>query len=268
MRFTRLWSVIIPFLSFTALAADPWADRVIAFNAGVGATPGYTNPAATLGSPERVTGESSGFSGSVTPFNTPFGTDEIVSIGSGGSLTLAFDEPVTNDPANPFGIDLLVFGNAFFFDAFFGPVANIIGDDGGAIEVSSDGMAWTLVTGTSADGLFPTLGYLDETNPFGGAAGLAPSDFTKPVDPNFNWVGSDLGQLITGYDGSGGGAGIDIGPLGFSSISFVRFSFAAGREANFEIDAVSDVSPIPSPGSSFALAMGSILTFRRARRGR
>jgi len=268
VRFTRLWSVIIPFLSFTALAADPWADRVIAFNAGVGATPGYTNPAATLGSPERVTGESSGFSGSVTPFNTPFGTDEIVSIGSGGSLTLAFDEPVTNDPANPFGIDLLVFGNAFFFDAFFGPVANIIGDDGGAIEVSSDGMAWTLVTGTSADGLFPTLGYLDETNPFGGAAGLAPSDFTKPVDPNFNWVGSDLGQLITGYDGSGGGAGIDIGPLGFSSISFVRFSFAAGREANFEIDAVSDVSPIPSPGSSFALAMGSILTFRRARRGR
>jgi len=252
-------------LSFPALAADPWADRVISFSAGTNGTPGYTNPAATLGSPERVTGEGFGFPGSVTPFNTPFGTDEIVSIGAGGSLTLAFDEPVTNDAANPFGIDLLVFGNAFFYDAFFAPVATLLSDDGGTIEVSADGMDWTLVPSQSADGLFPTLGFADELNPFGGAAGLVPTDFTKPVDPSFNWVGADLPQLIAGYAGSGGGSGIDIGAVGLSSVSFVRFSFGPGGAANFEIDAVADVSPIPGPGGVTALSVALLLASRRRR---
>lgn len=247
-----------------ASAADPWADRVVSFNTGTGGTPGYTDPGVALGSPERVTGEGFGFTGSVTPFNTPFGTDEIFSMGQGGWLTLAFDEPVTNDAANPYGIDLLVFGNAFFYDAFFAPVANLIGDDGGLIEVSTDGTSWTIVPNTSADGLFPTLGFIDETNPFGGAAGLIPTDFTRPVDPAFNWVGSDLAQLVAGYNGSGGGTGVDIGALGLSSISYVRLSLPQGFSGNIEIDALSDVSPIPTPATALLFAALPMM-FRRSR---
>lgn len=42
------------------------------------------------------------------------GTDKLVSLGAfGGSIVLGFEKPVVNDPANPFGIDFTIFGNAF-----------------------------------------------------------------------------------------------------------------------------------------------------------
>lgn len=42
---------------------------------------------------------------------------DVVSLGGfGGSITLAFDHPVIDDPANPMGLDAIVFGNAFWPD--------------------------------------------------------------------------------------------------------------------------------------------------------
>lgn len=42
------------------------------------------------------------------------GTDKLVSLGAfGGSIVLGFEQPVLNDPANPYGIDFSIFGNAF-----------------------------------------------------------------------------------------------------------------------------------------------------------
>src|SRR5207237_8434220 len=105
-------------VAFPALASGPWADQVISYTQGSGVAAGYNQPGSALGQPTRFTGIGS-FPGAVTPFNPAFLGTELVSIGAGGSLTVHFDEPVANDPANPFGVDPLIFGNAGYIDTNF-----------------------------------------------------------------------------------------------------------------------------------------------------
>ena len=54
------------------------------------------------------------------------------------------------------------------------------------------------------------------------ATGSVPSDFTKPVDPSFDVAGLNTAGVVAGYDGSGGGAGIDLASVGLSEISYVK----------------------------------------------
>ena len=79
-------------------------------------------------------------------------------------MTVRFDEPVVDDPNNPYGQDLLVFGNTGLvdIDGESGiPNGGVFGADGGDIYVSADGIEWFLVPDRVADGVWPTLGYLD-----------------------------------------------------------------------------------------------------------
>lgn len=250
--------VSILLLGASACSANPWADSVVQYDAGTDGAVGFDDPTAALGAPTRFTSPASQFGGPVTPFNPPFGQDEIVSIGEGGSLTVAFDEPVTDDPLNPYGIDLLVFGNAFLgldFDA--GVATGGIAAEGGEIEVSTDGVVFVPVPGVDADGAFPTLGFSDITEPFPSDA-MVPADFTRPVDPSLTIADlTDLttAEIVAVYGGSGGGAGIDIGALGLSEVSFVRITNPMGAGLSPEIDAVVDVRAIPEPaGALVALA--------------
>lgn len=251
----------------SSFAIDPFADRVIEYVAGAGANTTYQTPSVALGSPERVTGEIFSFPSLVTPFNPPFANNEIVEVAPGGFLTVAFDEPVQDDAANPFGLDLLIFGNSFFVDASY-PEGRAIGLFSAAsqprIQVSQDGQLWFTLAGAQADSLFPTLGYSNITNPYAETidASSVPSDFTKPVDPSLNPYGLTYTQLLAGYAGSGGGSGIDISPSGLSWISYVRIS--AGTDA-LQIDALSDVSPIPSPAGLMILALPLLAGPRRRR---
>lgn len=231
----------------TALAGEsPFASDVVSYTVGTGAAAGFTNPAVALGSPERFTGE--GFQPQcVTPFQPAFRPNEIVSLGVGGSLVLAFDHDVTDDPRNPFGIDLIVFGNSFFTDLSGGSgVVGGLASDGGRVLVSADGAVWTEVPGVVGDGLFPTLGYLDVA-PFATTPGVVESDFLRPVDPAMSMgdiVGLDYVTLLERYDGSGGGAGIDLAPLGLSSIRYVRIEGPSAAGFSPEIDAIADVAPV------------------------
>ena len=225
---------------------DPYADQVFSYNSGSNAAAGFVDPLTTLGIPERFTGEGI-FPSAVTVFNSPFGTDEIVSIGEGGSLIVEFNTPVTDDPDNLFGIDLLVFGNAFF--AFGGSgVGNPAGlvSEPAIIEVSADNITWFTVTDALADDLFPTEGYRDLTDPFAVTPGSVESNFTQPVDPALSladFSGLTYAQVLEIYNGSGGGAGVDIGALGLSEISFVRITNPVGSGVTPEIDGFADVSP-------------------------
>ncbi len=234
----------IAIIATQARADSPFASAVVSYVVGSGAAAGFTNPAVTLGSPERFSGE--GFLPQcVTPFQPAFRPNELVSLGLGGSLVVAFDHDVLDDPRNPFGIDLLVFGNAFFTD--LGGGAGVIGgiaSEGGRISVSADGVAWIEVPGLAADGLFPTVGYLDAA-PYATTPGKFESDFLRPVDPTRtigDLVGLDHASLIDVYDGSGGGAGIDIGALGLASIRFVRVDGPTSIGFSPEIDAFADVA--------------------------
>lgn len=252
-RFERLLlqnaAVVLAILASleTARAESPFATSVVSYAAGTGAVAGFTNPTVALGAPERFTGEGIA-PGCVTPFQPAFRPNEIVSLGVGGSLVVAFDHEVRDDARNPFGVDLLVFSNAFFSEmkAGAGVAAGLV-SEGGTISISADGTNWTVVPNLAAESLFPTLGYLDAT-PYAGAPGLVPSDFLRPVDPSITMgdlVGLPYEELVARYDGSGGGTGIDIGALGFASIRFVRFDGPLASGFSPEIDAVADVAALP-----------------------
>jgi hypothetical protein len=243
--------------SMSVRAADPYADNVVAYTEGTGVGndfvtgDAFNDSSVALGQPTRFTSDILNFGGPVHPFNSPFRANEVVSIGEGGSLTVSFDEPVIDDPLNPFGIDLLVFGNSFYFLSPYASdgVASGAATEGGKVEVSADGVIFHEITGVGADGIFPTLGFLDVTDPLSSSPGLVPSDFTKPVDPNFDPNGLTLSQIVTGFDGSGGGVGIDLAATGLSAISYVRVSNLAGSGVTPEIDGFADVQAVPEPST-------------------
>ena len=269
----RVAGIRISAAGFVALAlflpdlamAQPWAASWLSYDPGTDPVPGFTSdPDVVLGSPERVTGELAGSDSDVTMFNSPFGTDEILSIGGGGELVVRFDEPVEDDPTNLFGVDMIIFGNTFFTTSDF-VVGNITGDnrEPADVEVSADGSTWFAVT-PQADSLFPTQGFLD-AEIFGTDAGFNPSgtiatNFLRPMDPSLDindFLGKTYAQALGLYDGSGGGTPIDIGPTGLDSISFVRISVPVGG-ASAEIDAFANV-PEPSTGAlliAYALLVG------------
>ena len=238
-------------LQAAALTLDPWADAVVTYDPGAGAADGYTNAVVVVGAPTTMTSF-----GPVTMFNAPWETQNILSIGDGGNLTIRFDEPVVDDPRNPFGIDLLIFGNTGFFaegptyDSQHTNPAGLFGADGGRVEVSADGAVFIEVVGAIADGLFPAQPWLD-------AAATAPADLTRPVDPSLTVAAFDgltIEAALALYGGSGGGAGVDITPTGLSSISYVRITHSGA--GNVEIDAFADVTAIPEPGTLLLLALG------------
>jgi hypothetical protein len=236
-------------LAVPARADFPFASEVVAYTAGSGAVAGFNNPLVALGPPERFTGEGL-IPGAVTPFQPAFRPNEVVSLGVGGELVLAFDRQIVDDPRNPFGVDILVFGNAFFTDGAFGlGIVAGLAAEGGTIAVSADGVDWRMVAGLHADGLFPTLGYLD-VGPFSPVAGTVESDFTRPVDPGItlhSLIGLSHEEVVERYAGSGGGAGIDIGALGLASARFVRITGPSAAGMSPEIDAIAAVAPAGSP---------------------
>ena len=237
----RLLAIGVFLFSTNAHAQDPFAHEVVSYESGSGAVRGFDDPSSALGSPTRTTGGTL-FPSAVTPFQPAYMPLELVSIGAGGSLVLAFDHDVDNDPRNPFGIDLIVFGNPFCTDsAYPNGVIDSMFSEGGSIELSSDGETWYLVPGLVADGPLPTLGWLD-TGPYATAPGEVPSNFTRPVDPSLQVIGMDYEELRAAYDGSGGGVGIDLDTVGLDSIRFVRIVNASAMHSP-EIDAIADVAP-------------------------
>jgi hypothetical protein len=235
----------LPIIVFS-LFTSPWADTVISYEEGVGGSPGYNSPTATIGEPSRFTGEGI-WPGVVSPFNAPWLAEEIVSIGSAGSLVISFDEPVLDDPANPWGIDLIVFGNTGCIDNSYpkGVVGGLFSDDGGMIEVSADGKQWIEITTSLADGLWPTRGFID-SQPYDAVEGTQPSDFTMPVDPRLTLddvMGLNNDELMALYRTSGGGSPIDLAETGLSEISYVRISVANDSTLSVEIDGMADVNP-------------------------
>ncbi|HMN97174.1 MAG TPA: hypothetical protein PKC43_11850 [Phycisphaerales bacterium] len=224
-----------------AAPTSPFAAKVIAFAPGAGGAAGYDNPLAVLGEPTRFTGVGL-FPSVVSPFSPAFLPGEILSIGVGGWIELAFEAPVIDDPSNPFGVDLILFGNTGFIDAAFplGIVGGVFSDDGGVVEVSADGIAWHVVPGAVADGLMPTLGYLD-SGPFDGTPGSIPSDFRKPLDPALaleDVLFLEYDELLDLYAGSGGGTGIDLASVGLAQAKYVRISVPAGASRSIELDAI------------------------------
>ena len=231
---------------FTSHAAE-FASSVVRYDPGAGFAPRFTHPDVALGEPSRVNpfGEATG------PFDPPYGTNQIVSIGAGGSLVVRFHAPIVNHPHNLHGYDFLIFGNSGFiitneFDLatfnWIGTPAtdgSIFGQSAGVtrVAVSRDGVNYYQLDPALAppvDTLFPTdSGGNVHVPPL---PGLAQSDF----------AGATLDDMRTLYHGSAGGAAYDISwardangqPVFLPNIRFIRIDVLSGK---VEIDAFSSV---------------------------
>lgn len=245
-------TALVAFLAAAAVAAggkDPWATGIVSYQPGAGVAAGYGDPSRALGAPSRLIEDPLWGTSVVTPMNSPYLATELVSIGDGGSLVVEFDPPIVDDPRHPFGLDMIVFGNAFFVDAFYpAGVPSFIYAEPGIIEVSEDGVTFLAVQEADADSMFPTMGYSD-VGPYAFLPGAMPTRFTRPVDPQFGpmMFGAEYEQLVAMYDGSGGGTGVDIASAGLSSARFVRIRVPLGAGLTCEVDAFARVAPCASP---------------------
>jgi len=259
----------------TAWAAVHYADFVVGYVSGGGAE-NYDNPGVALGSPERMTGEGV-YPGQVEPFNPPWLSSEIVSIGPTGHLTLGFNNPILNDRGDGYDADFIVFGNTFFVaDWSTGTPVNTnpagTYEGPGVIEVSQDNSTWYRIDGIFADSLFPTLGYQDAVSG-SDTPGAIKTNFWEPMNSSLSlsdFDGLGFADMVALYGSSGGGAAVDISDavdgdgnlVNLASISYVRFTVPAGATYTTEIDAV---AVVPEPATLALLVLGAGVALRRRR---
>lgn len=256
-RFAVLLCLFSLFLCGAAFAS-PFASEVTG-STGY-ADPGmYSDPASVLGKPHALnSGWGSCPAGPVSMIEPSFGTDpltgatKIVTIAADQEIIVKFDHPVVNDENNPFGIDLIVFGNPMFIYGGWAniPYTNPIQDPTGVfaeavtVSVSPDGENWyTYTDGPFADDLFPTqvVKMLPDGNFRDERGRFLENNFTLPVDPSLtvdDFGGITMYEADELYAGSGGGTGYDLTDSGFDSIQYVKLTSSGG-----EIDAVVDVDP-------------------------
>jgi len=265
--------------------AATYAAKVVAFQSGDGAAPGFGDPAAALGEPTRFTGAGA-FPGVVSAFNPPFMPGELVSIGEGGFVTLQLSNYLLPGSAT---LDLGVFTNVGLIDNDFphGLASNPLsaefgtfGVDAATLEVSADGATWVSVGEHLFD--LPTVGFSDVTNPFASEPGSAPSDFGKPFAgrladlAGLNYDNPSSADILDLLDSSGGGTWLNLSDAGLDQIGWLRFSVPDDGDAEthhkFELDGVSlnnaSVGPaVPEP-STFALAsLLALAALRWSRKG-
>jgi hypothetical protein len=248
-------------ISFNANAQ--FADSVVGYVTGTGANAPWNDAMSALGSPTGFIGYQNS-----DPFNPPYDPAHVVSVGSGGFLTVHLSTPISNVP-HPYGIDFMIHGNAGFIitnnDYSGGGITDgtLFAANGGLTEVwvSSDNISYFRLDPTKArtvDSLFPA-----------DSAG----DFQKAVDPSLttaNFAGLDLNGIRSLYNGAGGGAGYDLAwaqdgggnPVFLSSVSYVRVNVLSGKS---DIDAF---VVVPEPAlARFAVAAIGLVVIRNRKRG-
>lgn len=203
----------------------------------------------------------------------------VVSIGHGGRLSLLMGRPVLNedDPVHPFGVDLIVYGNAFFTIrsgtyTFYSSPWTLMHNEPAEIWVSADTTVWFRATGVLADDLLPTQS-LDING--------APSDYLRPVPPPLytnNWFDGTWSytNTVLAYEGAGGGAGVDLSrletaegaPTSLAYCIAVRFVDVSGVGRSAEIDAVASVADVPEPSAVLLLTLVLLAAHVRSRQAR
>ncbi len=237
--------LIVGLFPFSQPILAQFADSVVDYRPGTDVDPRYAHPSAALGEPSRFT--PGAFGGPVDVFDAAYLTNQVVSIGPGGAITLQFRDAIRADPSHPFGLDFIIFGNAGFVitngDYSGGGITDgsLYGNNSGSsrVSVSKDGITFYLLNPSVA----PTV---DTWFPTDGAG-----DFFLPVSPSLkasDFSGKNLEQISALYAGSGGGAGFSLGwaqdqngqGVIVDSAQFVRVESIGGK---FEIDALAAVDP-------------------------
>ncbi|RLD10828.1 MAG: hypothetical protein DRI44_05020 [Chlamydiae bacterium] len=241
--------------------SNNWAMEIIKYEPGNNVFGAYTNANTALGPASRFTYADKEMTNaaSVTIINPPWQSDQIVSIGIGGKLIVKMGTEVRNynDPEHPYGVDLLIFGNTLFayIDDEGLPQTNpwyATSEEPAEIWVSADLTNWFMATNCFADSLMPTQSvdlnghtsnYLFPPNP-----ALLTNDWTSLSG---TWSYSNT---VAAYEGSAGGAPVDLSQLKTSSgqstnlsfINYVKIENPRTEDAA-EIDAIASVPILPEP---------------------
>jgi hypothetical protein len=255
MKIARLLPALAGLFVLSATARAQFADSVLSYQSGTGFAAGFTNATAALGAPALGSG--------VTPFAPPFSKTQLVSIGAGGEITLQMDSPILNTPANPYGLDFIIFANSFFIqNGGSGQTATTSGSlffhtVSATIQVSADDVNWY----TLNPALAPQPGEWFPT--YGGGNPLLPVNPALMTSSDF--AGLTLAQVESLYNGSAGGTGYSLSwaqdgsgnSVDLTSADYVRIEVASGV---LDMDAVSAV-PEPATGT-LVLAGAGLLWFR------
>ena len=206
------------------------AAAVLSFDQGVNQFQfhRYDNPAVALGDSPRNTGGN----WYVTPFNNPWGTNDVVSVGTSGSITLRLENYITvSETERELGI--------FTFQQLLQGGGSINGVPGlfydsmqASLEVSQDGYDWIKINnGNLISFDIPANAYnADQTlSDYGQANELELSDLS----------GLGLGGLQALYNGSAGGTWIDLSETGLEKIGYVRFETKADQLFSFQLEGIS-----------------------------
>ncbi len=255
VRATAFTALVV--LSYASSAEDPWADAVLDYSPADPVNAGFDTP-------EKAPGEPVG-GGTFSANNS-----SLVCLGvQGGSITLGFDTPVTDDPLNPMGLDCIVFGNAFWVNGD----PQIKWQEPALIEISRDvngnGLAddpWYLIPG-SKDYRYDTppehtepAGTLNDADPENILAGTVENpNLLLDADPSndqdeYLWGYAEMTPAITKYrdnyvrpddpyevgitEYSGGGDAFDIAwavdalgaPASLQEFDFIRLTAFIDRD--------------------------------------
>lgn len=211
-------------------SGDPHADEVVDFVPGTGAGFGQSEL------PQVVTGSPAGL-------GLFLGGLDVLSLGSGGTIELAFSDNVILDGP---GVDFTVFENPFL-TVVLGIVGNPFAEPG-RVSVSQDGNTWFVFDACSTAPLDPPL--------YAGCAGVYPtlSDPDDPLtahpsipseSPITEWIGLSQGQIAS-PEGSGGDS-FDLEDVGLTWARFVRIedvgpALGQAGSLGFDLDAVTAVN--------------------------
>jgi len=277
----RLQSLLLCLLGVLAVSgfacAWPFADYEIEYKPGPGqwtSNPQFNNSARALGRPYGIS--------ATVPDNS-----SLVTLGDYGYITLGFNRPVWDDPRNPHGLDFIVFGNPTWVGGdsahrWQEPAFVEISMDANGNSQPDD--EWFLVLpnklpaeliGSPApdcdtgDSRTVLRHYAEYTPTLALPSGKTPEEFYTIPDRQ-SYAGDSQSLLID--EGSGGGDAFDIAaaikqtspgvpvtPYVYAQIPYFNFiritdalagdSAGALGEISAEIDAVSDVLPLPGSQS-------------------
>lgn len=254
-------------------ASDDWAVAVVAYVRGANAANGYTNAHAALGEAARATLDWNE-PAAVTVINPAWLPSQIVSLGDGGYLALEMGADVVNeeDPLHPYGVDLLVYGNALFGAAstagFYTAPWVGISQEPAEIWVSADTQTWCRARARMADSYMPTQALDGDGNP---------SDYLRPVNPALltnEWFETEppwsYSNTVAAYEGAAGGCPVDLSdlltvagaPTNLAAARYVKLVDVAGSGST-EIDAVARVAPVPEGGVVCGLLLVMCCSARR-----
>ncbi|MGC3960306.1 MAG: hypothetical protein QM813_20975 [Verrucomicrobiota bacterium] len=256
-------------------SASPFATEVVRASGTFGPVP-YHDPNSVLRAPATSFRDFFGVTARVKLVEAAYylastntgllTTNLILTVGAGDEIIVRFDSPIQDDPAHPYGVDLLVFGNAFFTPNQFvndntdmgacvlnGPIFSeplkvsvSPGFTGQLGEIANDPDTWPWYrydNGPFADSAFPTQAYQWNRATTNWSSQLM--DFTKPVNPAlqslFTAGGLTAADGIDLYAGAGGGTGFDLRESGFAWIQYVKVEGVDPDFSDGEVDAFAAV---------------------------